>query len=326
MDFSSIFQQEISEYLCVRKVSLSKSTYDKEYCCLKEFDKYIFSNTISFKELSEGTITGWISSLQGKSSSIAIKVFIISKFLKYLNVAGINVYVPPIPKASDDYIPYIFSDDELDVIFKLADEIKMTSLQHNPYIQLEFPMLLRIMYGCGLRVGEAVSLRMRHVDLDGGILTLVETKGYKERFVPMKFSLTQILYKYCFAMGLIGKSEEYLFPTSIEYEHLSTHAAFYRFKHILNQAGIILPNRKKHERGPCLHCIRHVFALKSFRNTEKLGRRIDDSIPYLSIYLGHDSLQETEKYLKFSSELFPDAIALFEQYTVDLFPEVDYEK
>ena len=58
----------------------------------------------------------------------------------------------------------------------------------------------------------------------------------------MKFSLTQILYKYCFAMGLIGKSEEYLFPTSIEYEHLSTHAAFYRFKHILNQAEIILPN------------------------------------------------------------------------------------
>ena len=41
--------------------------------------------------------------------------------------------------------------------------------------------------------------------------------------------------------------------------------------------------------------------------------------PYLSIYLGHDSLKETEKYLKFSSEMFPDAMELFDSYTAESF-------
>ena len=41
------------------------------------------------------------------------------------------------------------------------------------------------------------------------------------------------------------------------------------------------------------------------------GRHLDDAIPYLSIYLGHENLDETSKYLKFSNEMFPDAIDLF---------------
>lgn len=103
-------------------------------------------------------------------------------------------------------------------------------------------------------------------------------------------------------------------------------AARYRFDRILETACISLPGRKKHERGPCLHCLRHVFAFKSFAKAEKMGIRIDNTIPYLSIYLGHDSLEETEKYLKFSAEIFPDALASFEDFTSDVFPEVDYEE
>lgn len=55
------------------------------------------------------------------------------------------------------------------------------------------------------------------------------------------------------------------------------------------------------------------------------GRHLDDAIPYLSIYLGHDSLNETAKYLKFSNEMFPDAIDSFGDYMEDLMLEVDYE-
>ena len=65
---------------------------------------------------------------------------------------------------------------------------------------------------------------------------------------------------------------------------------------------------------------------KSFSNLEKNGQKIDDMIPYLSIYLGHESLRETEKYLKFSSELFPDEMKLFEKYTTQVFPEVNYDE
>jgi integrase len=126
-------------------------------------------------------------------------------------------------------------------------------------------------------------------------------------------------------MGLIGGSDAWLFPVSEKNEPMSPKDAQHCFEKILQLAHISLPRRKKHERGPCLHCMRHVFVFKSFSVAEKAGRAIDDSIPYLSIYLGHDSLQETEKYMKFSSELFPHEMELFAEYSSDIFPEVSYE-
>ena len=86
-----------------------------------------------------------------------------------------------------------------------------------------------------------------------------------------------------------------------------------------------MKNKQKHERGPCLHCMRHVFAFKSFAKAEQEGRHLDDEIPYLSVYLGHESLNETEKYLKFSNEMFPESIYAFGDFMSGLMPEVDYE-
>lgn len=326
MEFNSVFYKEIIDFLAIRKVSVAKNTYDHDHHYLIKFDSYLVKNSVLTKEISEDSIIAWMSLLQGKSSSIAGEVIVIRIFLKYLSSIEINVFIPPVPKVSADYSPYIFTNDELSHIFQFADNIKMTGSQPNPYIQLEYPMMLRMLYGCGLRVGETLALQMKHLDLRGGILTLVVTKRNKERLIPMKPSLTEVLLKYCLAMGLVGESQRYLFPTINELEHLSKKAALHRFEYTLKNTGITLPNRKKHERGPYLHCLRHVFALKSFINAEKAGRRIDDSIPYLSIYLEHSSLQGTEQYLRFSSELFPDSAEMFEEYTVGIFLEVDYEK
>lgn len=74
-----------------------------------------------------------------------------------------------------------------------------------------------------------------------------------------------------------------------------------------------------------MHCFRHTFAFKSFAKAEAAGRSLNDSVPFLSTYLGHKNLDETEKYLKFSSTMYPNAMRLFENYIGDVFPEVTYE-
>jgi len=324
--FESILKNELSEFLSIREVSLSKSAFDHNCHYLKKFDDYLVRCGCCIRELTEDTIMGWVSSLTGKSSSIANEVIVIRIFLSRLNIIGMQAYIPPVPKVADDYVPYIFSDIELYRIFILIDNITMTKSQPNPYIQLEYPMVLRLMYGCGLRIGETLALRMKDVDLDNGVLTLRHTKGDKQRHVPMHISLVLILRSYCMAMGLIGKTDSFLFPSTTSDTPMSTKTAFHRFENILKLSDISLPGRRKHQRGPCLHCFRHVFTFKSFAKAEKDGRGINDSVPYLSIYLGHDSLNETEKYLKFSSEMYPEAMALFEDYTAQIFPEVDYEK
>ncbi|WP_366923906.1 tyrosine-type recombinase/integrase [Metallumcola ferriviriculae] len=324
--FKSVLQDEIAGFLALRKSSKSKSAYDHDRHTLKLFDEYLCSIKCDDKDLTEEQVTGWSGTLTGKSSSIANMVIVVRIFLTQLKGYGVNAYIPPIPRVSDDYVPYIFLDDEMKLIFSIADTLQMGKPRKNTLIHVEFPMILRLMCGCGLRIGETLLLKMKDVDFDIGVLTLKYTKGDKQRLVPMHPTLTKILGQYCMAMGMIGYPEAYLFPTFDPMEPVTVHNAQHKFNFILEQGNIFLPGRKKHQRGPCLHCLRHVFVFKSFANAEKAGRRIDDIVPYLSIYLGHDSLKETEKYLKFSSEMFPDAMELFDGYTAQIFPEVNFDE
>ncbi|MEC1759838.1 tyrosine-type recombinase/integrase [Schinkia azotoformans] len=269
-NFKSIFHIEFSDFLSLREAVLSESAYAHDCHYLTSFDSYLSECNLQQKEVSENVITEWVKSLSGKSSSIANEVIVIRLFLRYLSSIGIRVFMPPIPKVTDDYVPYIFSDEELKRIFTLSDNITLTKSQPNPYIQLEFPMMLRIMYGCGLRVGETLALKMKNVDLDGGILILKQTKGDKQRLVPMHQTLTSILNKYCLAMGLIGKAEALLFPSSIQEIPFSVKSARNKFNTILKYAGISMKGRAKRERGPCLHCLSYpnlnkiqTFSIKS---------------------------------------------------------------
>jgi len=321
----SILKFEIYNFLDIRKFTKSESTYrhDKKY--LIDFDNYLCSIYCDNKNLTEKQITDWVKTLKGKTSSIANIIIVIRIFLKQLTSYGIYSYIPTIPKVHDDYIPYIFSDIEVSKIFSSADNlVKSNYVQENIFIHLEMPMLLRLMYGCGLRTGEALALKYENIDLELGVLNLEKTKGNKQRIVPMHHSLTKILQKYCIAMGIIGKPNKLLFPRKDKMVAIKPSDAKNKFHEMLNGMNIILSARKKYERGPCLHCLRHVFVFKSFANCERNGNKIDDVVPHLSFYLGHESLKETDKYFKFSNEVFPKELKLFEEYTLDIFPEVNY--
>lgn len=69
-----------------------------------------------------------------------------------------------------------------------------------------------------------------------------------------------------------------------------------------------------------------IFAIHSFAQAEKNGRSTDDSVPFLSVYLGHHDMDETEKYLKFNGDMFPEYMGLFEDYATGVFTEAAYEE
>lgn len=324
--FNSIYSDQLSQYYGLRRETLSESAEKHELCYLRRFDSYVSNRLDSPGRITEDFINEWIGSLSGKSSSIENEIIVIRQFLEFLKYTGESVAIPSIPKVHDDYIPYLFSDTELNGIFESADNIVQKDAKSDPYLVIEFPVILRLLYSCGLRIGETVKISMNDVDLDDGILRLINTKGNKQRLVPMSPSMADILYKYCMAMDLIGSKNIWLFPSSKNRGHISARAVKYRFEHILHVNGIQFSNRKKYERGPCLHCMWHVFAFKSFAKAEREGRHLDDAVPFLSVYLGHENINETAKYLKFSNELFPESIDSFGRFMNDLLPEVDYEE
>lgn len=323
--FNSIYADQLSVYYRLRQEILSKSALMHELCYLKRFDRYIEEHLNTPGNLNENFITAWIGTLSGKTSSVENEIIVIRQFLKYLELSGERIFFPVIPKVHDDYVPYIFSDEELKLIFQSADNIVQKDHKADPYLVIEFPVILRLLYSSGLRIGETVRIGMADVDLENGIIKMLNTKGNKHRLVPLSSGMNGILRDYCMAMGIYKNSNCWLFPSGLSDGHISDRAIKRRFETILRDNGISLAGRKKHERGPCLHCMRHVFAFKSFVQAERYGRHLDDAIPYLSIYLGHESLDETAKYLKFSNEMFPEAIDAFGEYMYALLPEVDYE-
>ena len=324
--FVSKYSAELKQYYELRSAVLSDSARKKELCFLKRFDKYISENICSSEGVfSESFMCQWVSSLTGADGSKENEIIVIRQFLEYLNLSGYKAFIPVIPKVHDNYSPYIFSDKELELIFKSADNTTVKNKNTCKYLPIEFPVILRLLFSCGLRIGETIMIKLKDVDLENGVLKLINTKGDKHRLVPMSEKMTDILARYCLAMGFAGGSEAWLFPGNDKESHISDQSVKNRFKRILKDNGIELKNRKRHERGPCLHCLRHVFAFKSFKQTEKLGISLTDSVPFLSIYLGHDSLNETEKYLKFSSEMYPETTELFGSFMKDLLPEVNHD-
>ena len=324
--FECIYKKEMAEYYGLRSAVLSESGKKHELCYLLRFDGYLRRSGVAARGmLDEKIMDRWIGTLCGKSGSIENEVIVIRKFLQYLSLSGEKAFIPAVPKVRDDYVPYLFSDDELARIFKSADSVVQHDRNADPLLPAEFPVILRLLYSCGMRIGETVRIEMQDVDLANGLLRLVNTKYGKQRLIPVSDAMAEILFRYACAMGLNGKREGWLFPSGRAEGHISDKAVKQRFETILRQNGIRLPNRKKRERGPCLHCMRHVFAFKSFAQAERQGRHLDSAIPYLSLYLGHDSLYETEKYLKFSSEMFPETVEAFGSYMSGVLPEADYE-
>lgn len=322
--FDSIYSEQMSQYYALRSRVLGDSARKHELCYLRRFDSYVTGRLKARGCITEAFINEWVGTIPGKSGSIENEVIVVRQFLNFLRLSGEHVSLPSVPKVRDDYVPYIFSDTELDRIFRSADNVVQKDPKADPFLKTEFPVILRLLYSCGLRIGETVKISMQDVDLENGVLRMVNTKGDKHRLVPMSAGMADILTRYCMAMGLSGKSAGWLFPSSKNDGHISDRAVKRRFEMILRDNGICPERRRKHERGPCLHCLRHVFAFKSFAQAERQGRHVDDAIPFLSLYLGHEGINETAKYLKFSGELFPEAIDAFGDFMAGLLPEVDY--
>lgn len=320
---SSIFFGEIQEHLALRQKELAPLSFGTCRFILLSFDLHLAERGKTEKYISEDDITSWIQPMYDTLSrnTIAARVSFLRKFLEFLRFKNIPAYIPPSLKCQDNYVPYLFSDDEVRRIFEAADSLQ---LSHNAKSNVELPMLLRMLYSCGFRLSELLAVRVGDIDFERGFVLLKTTKRQKQRIVPLDDALTKMLNRYCLAMNLMGSPENYIFPGRSAGTHLSRCRTEYIFKTLLESIGIYTrPDTQT--RGPCLHCFRHLFAIKSFAQAERAGRPVNDSIPFLSIYMGHNDLTETEKYLKFSSDMFPENTELFEAYTEGIFPEVLYE-
>ena len=75
------------------------------------------------------------------------------------------------------YIPVVLSREEIDRIIG--------------FLQYPYDLIAKLLYGCGLRLSECLSLRVSNFNFDAGILTVHDGKGQKDRTVPLPVSVVQ---------------------------------------------------------------------------------------------------------------------------------------
>ena len=91
------------------------------------------------------------------------------------------------------------------------------------------------------------------------------------------------------------------------------------FKKILGIAGISL-----HDQGPRLHDLRHTFSVHSLAMMAEAGIDLYCSLPTLSTYLGHQSLEATNAYVRLTAEMYPGLLKDVDLICLNVFPNNEY--
>jgi len=171
-------------------------------------------------------------------------------------------------------IPVVMSADEIRRLLAMATAIKVR-------------VMLSLAYGCGLRAGEVVRLKVGDIDSAQNIIRIVQGKGRKDRNVMLPADILGLLRQWWTERPNrqdkgVAATERWLFPGRKAGQPLTTRQFARLFQDTVKKAGITKP--------VTLHSLRHSFA------THLLERGVD--IRVIQALLGHDKLETTARYTR----------------------------
>jgi integrase len=255
----------------------------------------------------------WCGRLPGrKAVTLANEFGVIRQLCLYRRRHDPTSYVPEhswAPVKESTFFPYIFSQDEVRRILTVA------SVYEGPAVWASMlRRLVLVLYCTGLRLGEAVRLKMADVDLERGTLTIRDSKR-RTRIVPMRDDLVEELRRYIDDRRQLLVDQLCVDPQALFVRRngmpLTTAAASDAIRRILRRLGI----KPAHGRvGARPYEFRHAFAVHRLTTWAEEGIDIHAKLPWLSAYLGHQNILGTEVYLKATPQLLELASNRFEQH------------
>ena len=170
--------------------------YNQQAKLLRLFDNFCKDYEIQSYTITKEIALTWCKKRPNEADATRYsRVSEMQRFAQYLCKQGYPSYLlPALPKCGEQHVPYIFSTDELHLIFERLDSLSPSNLSPNRHLTM--PLLFRVLYGCGLRISEALALLKNDVDLKDGILHIRHGKNDRERIVPMSATLTEECRKY----------------------------------------------------------------------------------------------------------------------------------
>lgn len=166
-------------------------------------------------------------------------------------------------------LPKVFSKPDLEKFFR-----SIANPKHK--------MAMEVIYSCGLRRSELVNLKLEHLDSKRKLLTVINSKGKKDRVVPLSEKTLKKIKEYYHA----HRPKQYLIEGQTPGRSLSVGSLQKIFDRAMEKARINKPYT--------LHCLRHSIATHMLENGTDLR--------YIQELLGHKSSKTTEIYTHVSTQ------------------------
>lgn len=304
-DYVGPISEHLTDFLAEKRAVGIKYTAEAVY--LRQIDRLTISLDTPKDMIPRKLIEEWGI----KKESEAYKTWqyrqtVMRQLTKYFINHGLDTYLTTIeiPDKDHGFVPYIFNENEIASIFNAVDSLK--SHIWSPQRKEVMALLFRILYSCGLRLGEALSLKISDVDLDNGVFTVVNGKNHKDRYVPISPELQKRCNDFVTQFHKDSSLEQVFLPAP-DGGFYSKGSTQYAWQQILRLAAI-----SKTDDGPRIHDLRHTFAVCCLKNWIKQDKDLNAMLPVLSAYLGHKRLSATSRYLRLTADVFPEVVAMVE--------------
>ena len=289
---------------------------------LKKFDEFCVSFFPDAVSITHEIASKWANIRETEGEHYRNRrVDTLRQLSLYILSLGYESYVPRSNNQGPKPVLYIPSREEMSAFFAELDSWEWRNRLGKRLVS-EYSVIFRLYYCCGLRLSEARLLKKKDVDFDKGILTILSSKGNKDRLVYLPPDGTQMLADYLSNIESVLSKSQWLFPGLSFKIPLSSSAIWRRFKNCWNR----LPFAANTYKPPSPHCLRHAFVIERMNDWMRQGLNTQELLPYLSKYLGHKSPSETFYYYHLVTNAFA---VIREKDTVSsrVIPEVmDYEE
>ncbi len=273
--------KELEKYKDYLEYQKNYSLYTVENYCsdIEQFLDYIETENIDFKKVEYSDLRFYLMYLKDEkcenNSSIDRKLSALRGFYKFLANEGVvqnNVFSLMSGLKKEKKLPRYFEYNELEELFNVSD-LKTPLGQRDR-------LILEMLYGTGVRVGELVAIKVSDIDL-GSRTILILGKGNKERRVTYGEYCDEILKLYLNDgyQKLNIKNTLYLFLNS-RGEVITERGVRYVLDQIIKNTSL--------NKSISPHVLRHSFA------THLLNEGCD--LLTVQKLLGHESISATQIY------------------------------
>jgi integrase len=184
--------------------------------------------------------------------------------------------------------PYIYSVEEIERLMATAASLGPAGTLR----PLTYFTLFGLLAATGMRISEALALRLGAVTEDGLIIN--NTKFKKSRLIPIHTTTRAAIDRYLLARSLIVANTAALFVSNAgtppRYDTVSA-----LFRQISRKIGL---RGAPGQPGPRIHDLRHSFAVRSLEQCPCNDAAVSRHVLALSTYLGHAHVSDTYWYLQ----------------------------